>query len=204
MKNRLVAVIEIGSTGIRLLIAEIQSGGEWKILDRAGMPVALGREVFNSGEVSHESLLECLTVLRNFRELLDGWGISASDVHVISTSAMRVARNRDIFIDRVRQETGFNLTVVDGIEENRLMYLGVRYALKQDLPLFWRANSMIIELARQNRGRSCFNAKRTPRYISLFSSIPSTTVRLKPVSCRTRSINISRFRATRRALVAMA
>jgi exopolyphosphatase/guanosine-5'-triphosphate,3'-diphosphate pyrophosphatase len=46
----------------------------------------------------------------------------------------------------VRQESGFVLSIVEGIEENRLMYLAVRFALKQDLPLFWRANSMIIEI----------------------------------------------------------
>jgi exopolyphosphatase/guanosine-5'-triphosphate,3'-diphosphate pyrophosphatase len=145
MENRLVAVLEIGSTGIRLLVAEIQ-GREWRVLDRAGRPVALGRDVFNSGELSRESLLECLLVLQNFHELLSGWGIADSDIHAIATSALRVARNRDVFIDRVRQETGFSLSLVDGIEENRLMYLAVRFALQQDLPLFWRANSMIIEI----------------------------------------------------------
>jgi exopolyphosphatase/guanosine-5'-triphosphate,3'-diphosphate pyrophosphatase len=146
MENRLVAVIEIGSTGVRLLVAQMQGDGQWKVMDRAGRPIVLGRDVFNSGELSRESLLECITVLRNFRELLAGWGITGDDVHVIATSALRVARNRDIFIDRVRQETGFTVSVVDGIEENRLMYLGVRFALKQDLPLFWRATSMIIEI----------------------------------------------------------
>ena len=146
MKEHLVAVLEIGSTGIRLIIAQIEGAGQWKVLDRAEKPVALGRDVFSSGELSRESLLECLSVLRNFKELLGGWGLAAADVHVIATSALRVARNRDIFIDRVRQETGFSPSVVDGIEENRLMYLGVRFALKQDMPMFWRANSMIIEI----------------------------------------------------------
>ncbi|MCL2043359.1 MAG: HD domain-containing protein [Treponema sp.] len=154
MKKNLVTVLEIGSTGIRLLIAEMESSGgsppygsgQWKVLDRAERPVALGRDVFNSGELSRESLLECLAVLKNFKELLDGWGIEASSVHAIATSALRAARNRDIFIDRIQQETGFTPSLVDGVEENRLMYLGVRYALKQDVPLFWRANSMIIEI----------------------------------------------------------
>ena len=144
--DKLVAVLEVGSTGIRLLVAEMKSGGQWNVVDRAGMPVAFGRDVFNSSALSRESLLECIAVLKKFRELLAGWGIAASDVYVIATSALRVARNRDMFIDRVFQETGFHLTVVDGIEENRLMYLGVHYALKQDMPLFWRANSMIIEI----------------------------------------------------------
>ena len=141
-----VAVLEIGSTGIRLVIAEILSGAHWKVLDRAVRPVALGRDVFTSGELSRESLHECLTVLHNYREHLASWEIKDQNIHVIATSAMRVARNRDIFIDRVRQETGLQLRIVDGIEENRLMYLAVRFALKQDLPLFWRANSMIIEV----------------------------------------------------------
>jgi exopolyphosphatase/guanosine-5'-triphosphate,3'-diphosphate pyrophosphatase len=144
--NRLVAILEIGSTGIRSLVAEIYGAGEWKFLDRAGKPVALGRDVFTSHQVSRESFRECLTVLQSFRELLGGWGIADKDIHCIATSALRAARNRDVFVDRVRQETGFNCAVVEGIEENRLMYLAVRFAMKNDLPLFWRSNSMIIDV----------------------------------------------------------
>ena len=146
MENTLVAIIEIGSTGIRLNVAEIFSNGQWQVLDRAVRPAVLGRDVFTSGWLSRESILECLVVLQNYRELLSGWQITDSNIHVIATSALRAARNRDIFIDRVRQETGFNLSIVEGIEENRLMYMAVRFALKQDLSMFWRANSMIIEI----------------------------------------------------------
>jgi len=144
--NRLVAVLEIGSTGIRLLVAEISSNGYWKALDRTGKSVALGRDVFTSGQISRESFLECISVLKNLKEFLRGWGIKDEDVHAIATSALRVARNRDVFVDRVRLETGFMLAIVEGIEESRLMYLAVRFALKNDLPLFWRANSMVLEI----------------------------------------------------------
>jgi len=146
MESRLVAVLEIGSTGIRLIVAQLLDGGQWEEKTRAEWPVALGRDVFSTGELSRESLIECLSVLRNFRELLSGWGIAPGEARCIATSALRVARNRDIFADRVRRETGFALTVVEGLEENRLMYLGARFALRQDLPLFWRANSMILEM----------------------------------------------------------
>ncbi|MDR0399531.1 MAG: HD domain-containing protein [Treponema sp.] len=144
--SRLVAVLEIGSTGIRLLVAEILGASEWRAVDQAEKNVALGRDVFTSGSISRESLLECLLVLKNYRELLGGWGIRDEDIHIIATSALRAARNRDLFMDRVRHETGFGISIVEGIEENRLMYLAVRFALKQDLPLFWRSNSMIIEI----------------------------------------------------------
>jgi hypothetical protein len=36
-----------------------------------------------------------------------------------------------MFADRVYQETGYRLTIVEGIEENRLMYLAIRFVLKQ-------------------------------------------------------------------------
>jgi len=145
MGKRLVAIVEIGSTGIRLLVAEIE-GRFWKILDRAGRPAVLGRDVFTTGELTRESFLECLSVLHNYRELLTGWGIANENIHVIATSALRAARNRDVFIDRIQLETGFTVRIVEGIEENRLMYLAVRFALKHDFPLFWRANSMIMEV----------------------------------------------------------
>jgi exopolyphosphatase/guanosine-5'-triphosphate,3'-diphosphate pyrophosphatase len=146
MNATLTAILEIGSTGIRLHVAEIYSGGKWQVLDRAVRPISLGRDVFTSGMVSRESMLECLAVLQNYRELLAGWNIADNNIHVIATSALRVARNRDVFVDRVKQETSFNLIIVEGIEENRLMYLAVRFALKEDLPLFWRSNSIIIEI----------------------------------------------------------
>jgi len=151
MDATLTAIIEIGSTGIRLHVAEVYTDAgkdscSWRVLDRAAKPVSLGRDVFTKGVLSRESMLECLAVLNNFRELLSGWNIKDDNIHAIATSALRVARNRDVFIDRVRQETGFSFSIIEGIEENRLMYLAVRFSLKQDLPLFWRANSMIFEI----------------------------------------------------------
>ena len=145
-KNRLVAVVEIGSTGIRLLVAEIFPNGHWQILDTASKPVTLGRDVFTSGEVSRESFLECISVLKNYREFLQGWDIADTDIHVIATSALRAAKNRDIFVDRAKQETGFLINIVDGLEENRFMYLAVRFAIKNDIPLFLKANSIILEI----------------------------------------------------------
>ena len=61
--KQLEAVIEIGSTGIRMLVAEV-GNGTWDIIDHAELPVALGRDVFNSGIMSRETLLQCLHILR--------------------------------------------------------------------------------------------------------------------------------------------
>ena len=89
MSTTVTAILEIGSTGIRLHVAQIDSSGQWQVLDRAVRPVGLGRDVFTSGVLSRDSMLECLAVLQNYRELLAGWNIADENIHVIATSALR-------------------------------------------------------------------------------------------------------------------
>lgn len=143
--KQLEAVIEIGSTGIRMLVAEV-GNGTWDIIDHAELPVALGRDVFNSGIISRETLLQCLHILRRFQEGLAGWGIVPEHVYVIATSAIRAAKNRDAVLDRILVKTGFHVTVIDGIEENRLMYLAVTDCLKKADAWPAHKDSVIIEV----------------------------------------------------------
>ncbi len=146
MEKGLVAVIDVGSTAVRLVIAELDKDSNWKIIDRAGKPVPFGRDVFTSGSISRDTLNLTLKILRGFREILDGWKISEENITIIATSALREARNRDTFIDRVYIKTGFVINVVEGIEENRLTYMAVQYAVGDLLPQLGRSNSIIIEV----------------------------------------------------------
>jgi exopolyphosphatase / guanosine-5'-triphosphate,3'-diphosphate pyrophosphatase len=143
---RVVAVIEIGSTGIRLVVAEVDGAGGFKVLDRAGKQSRIGRDVFTSGMVSREAVRECMAVLASFRELIRGYGLSPKDARVIATSALREAQNRDTFVDRVALQTGFKVTIVEDIEENHLMYLGVQHALQDERKLLSRSNALILEV----------------------------------------------------------
>ncbi len=141
-----IAVIEIGSTGIRLVVAEIDGEGGFKVLDRAGRPSRVGRDVFTSGYVSREALRESIAVLASYRELLRGYGIESTEARVIATSALREASNRDTFVDRVELQTGFKVNIVEDIEENHLMYLGVQHALQDERKRLSKSNAMILEV----------------------------------------------------------
>ncbi len=144
--KRLVAVVELGSTGIRLLVAELDGHGGWRIFDRAGKPVSLGRDVFTSGQVSLDTASQCLGILRGFRDVLTGWGLDVSAAECIATSALREARNRETFIDRVFLQTGFRVKTVEGIEEIRLMHLALNFAVRERRGELARSNSMVIEV----------------------------------------------------------
>lgn len=143
---RLEAVIEIGATGIRLLVAEVSADGSWRVIDRAERALALGRDVFTVGVVSRESLLQCLAILNRYREMLASWDIPDAQVSVVATSAIREARNRDSVLDRLAVKTGFRVRVIDGLEENRLMYLAVEYALSLAPGKPFRVNSIVIDV----------------------------------------------------------
>jgi exopolyphosphatase/guanosine-5'-triphosphate,3'-diphosphate pyrophosphatase len=145
--SNLEAVIEIGSTASRLLVAEILENGVWSIIDQADVPTQLGRDVFTSGVVSRDSLLQCLHILYRFSEQLSAWNIPPADTTAIATSAFREAKNRDAVLDRILTKTGYKVRVIDGIEENRLMYLSVTNCLKTyEGANLMDANSIILDV----------------------------------------------------------
>ena len=140
------AVIDIGSSAIRMVVGEVEATGAIRILDRADRPVPLGHDVFGSGTASRTTIGASLDALASFQELLRGWGIGAGDTTVIATSALREAENRDTFVDRVALRTGLEVRVIDGVEENRLTYLGAVHAIKAAIPGFARSNSLIMQI----------------------------------------------------------
>lgn len=145
-QTSLEAVIEIGATGIRLIVVEVAGGGQWSVIDRAERALALGRDVFTGGFITRESLLQCLAILNRYREVLDSWSIPDDHVTIVATSALREARNRDSVLDRVAVKTGFTVRVIDGIEENRLMYLVVDHALREAPGKPSKVNSIIMDV----------------------------------------------------------
>lgn len=144
--RELVSVIDIGSTAIRVVVTQIDEQSGWKMLDRAVRPLSLGRDVFLNGYLSNDAMREAIAILRSFSELLHGWQIEPADVHVIATAAIREARNRDTFLDRVQIQTGFRVDVVEGIEESHLTYIAVQHAINDLRPQFARSSAMILEV----------------------------------------------------------
>ena len=137
------SVIEIGSTGVRLLVAEITADRKLNILDRSDMPLPLGRDVFTNGTISQESQNQLVQVLKRYKEQLAGWGITPEQTACMATNAFRDAKNRDPVIDRILVQTGFKVRIVDGIEENKLMYMAVTDCLK-DQPVKIKTDNTVI------------------------------------------------------------
>ncbi|MBQ0039375.1 MAG: HD domain-containing protein [Treponema sp.] len=144
------AVIEIGSTGIRLLVA--QSSGRSKqekltILDKSENPVNLGRDVFTHGTISRDTITASLKILERYKEQLATYQIPEEETIVIATSAVKEASNRDPFVDQIKVKTGWTVKVLEGIDENRLMYLAVGDIMKNESTYARQNNSLILDIS---------------------------------------------------------
>ena len=138
------SVIEIGSTGVRLLVASFSDDGYYNVLDRSEKPLPLGKDVFISGAISQETQNLLIQILIRYREQLAGWGISPSECTCVALSAFRDAKNSDPIIDRILVQAGFHVRIIDGIEENKLMYLAVSECIKNEKAFYKEQDTLIL------------------------------------------------------------
>ncbi len=116
------AAIDIGSNSVRLKIARLQ-GGRLKEIHEDREVTRLGEGVFSGGLLSPESMSDTVRVLRRFHRSTQECGTDT--VKVVATAALRDARNSRAFLEWVRSTTGWNIDVISGLEEARLIHLGL-------------------------------------------------------------------------------
>jgi exopolyphosphatase/guanosine-5'-triphosphate,3'-diphosphate pyrophosphatase len=122
-----VAAIDVGSNSIHMVVAQVESDGRFRVLDRAKEMVRLGHRTLTNGRLSADAMNAGLRTLSAFRTLAERQGVVR--FKAVATSAVREARNGGDFIQRVKDEVGLRLTVIPGREEARLIFLGVRHAI---------------------------------------------------------------------------
>jgi len=125
----LVAVLDMGASAIRLAIAEIRPGEPPRMVEELSRSVPLGRDSFSSGGAIRSSTGDAVIgALDGFRKSMDLYGVS--QVRAAATSAVREARNGDVFLDRIRRRTGIEFDIINEAEEGRLLFLAVRDTLE--------------------------------------------------------------------------
>jgi exopolyphosphatase / guanosine-5'-triphosphate,3'-diphosphate pyrophosphatase len=108
-----IAVIDIGCTFLRLIIAEKRKEGLCTILEQVIQSVPIGKDILSAKEVSQETLEHCVSILRDFQRLLGEYRISLKAVHAVVIAAMRQAENCDVFLDRLTIASGVSFQLLD-------------------------------------------------------------------------------------------
>ena len=140
---RPVAVVDIGASAIRLVVAEVAPTQPARILEEVSRGVLLGKDTFTHNRLTSATVEATLKALEAFRRIMDTYGVSR--YRAVATSAVREAQNGDAFLDRVKLRTGIDVEIIDGSEENRLTYMAVRERLR-DHPALVAGDTLLVEV----------------------------------------------------------
>ena len=160
------AAVDIGSNSVRLKIARLQAG-RLRSLHEDREVTRLGEGVFGSGFLTPDSIAETVKVLRRFHRATQQ--IVTDSVRVVATSALRDARNSQAFLEWVRSATGWRVEIISGVEEARLIHLGLVSSGRVD-----RSPTLMMDLG----GGSCELTVSEDGHIRDAVSLPLGAVRL--------------------------
>jgi exopolyphosphatase/guanosine-5'-triphosphate,3'-diphosphate pyrophosphatase len=107
-----------------MVVARSQHG-EPSIVDRLREMVRLASGLDAEGVLDEASQDRALSSLRRFGQRLRD--MQAHQVRVVGTNTLRRARNADAFLTKAEEALGHPVEVISGIEEARLIYLGVSH-----------------------------------------------------------------------------
>ncbi len=120
----IMAAVDLGSNSFHMVVARA-SHGQPSIVDRLREMVRLASGLNQHGYLDGASQERALACLRRFGQRLRD--MQAHQVRVVGTNTLRRARNADQFLSAAEEALGHPVEVISGIEEARLIYLGVSH-----------------------------------------------------------------------------
>jgi exopolyphosphatase/guanosine-5'-triphosphate,3'-diphosphate pyrophosphatase len=160
------AAVDVGSNSVRLKVARLR-GKKLHSIHEDREVTRLGEGVFRSNFLSPESMAETVKVLRRFHRSSQRLGTDS--VRVVATAALRDARNSQAFLEWVRSATGWTVDIISGLEEARLIHLGLVSNLRLS-----NSTVLMIDLG----GGSCELTVSRNGHIKETVSLPLGAVRL--------------------------
>jgi exopolyphosphatase / guanosine-5'-triphosphate,3'-diphosphate pyrophosphatase len=161
-----LAAVDIGANSVRLKIARV-GGHRIEVIHEDRQVTRLGEQVFSTGLLSPDAMAETVKVLRRFHRAAQKFAVDT--VRVVATSALRNARNRKSFVEWVYSSTGWQVEVISGTEEARLIHLGLVSNLRI---ISWPV--LMVDLG----GGSCELTISAQKHIRETFSVPLGAVRL--------------------------
>jgi exopolyphosphatase/guanosine-5'-triphosphate,3'-diphosphate pyrophosphatase len=132
-KEKVLAVLDIGSNSIVLLVAKCYSNGHIEPINEVFATTRLGKGISHTGILSEEAVKFTLDVSKEMQGIAMNEG--AEDLIITATSAVRNAKNKSEFLVKCHQKLNIFPQVLSGKEEAKFTYLGATYEDESENPL---------------------------------------------------------------------
>ena len=125
--------IDVGTGSVLCLAVEQREDGQLQELINESVITSLGTGTLSEERVGQKAQQRTLSAVVSYVKKLQAERVQ--QVSVVGTSALRRARNRAEFMERVSQETGVEVEVISGEEEARLTFWGATSGLDRAGPV---------------------------------------------------------------------
>nr|XP_024378988.1 uncharacterized protein LOC112283895 isoform X3 [Physcomitrium patens] len=122
----ILAAVDMGTNSFHMVVVRADKQGRFQLMDTEKEDVRLGSGSSDLSVITPDAEIRALAALKRFKTLAQ---IRKAEMRVVATSAVREARNRRTFVQRVRDAVGLDVEVLSGTEEACLIYQGVLQAL---------------------------------------------------------------------------
>ena len=125
--GEILAAVDIGTNSLHLVVARMMGRHRFEVLEREKEMVRLGSGGGDMKQLDAEAMDRGVAALARFREMAEAHG---ARLVAVATSAVREAENRATFLELARSGAGVNVEIISGVEEARLIHLGVLQAVQ--------------------------------------------------------------------------
>lgn len=126
-----LAAIDLGTNSIRLVVAEVEPDGTYRVLDEEREMTRLGRGLYETGRIGRGPMERSLDALCKMRAIADGFAVQ--ELRVVATSAVREAANGREFRREAARRCKLRMEVISAEEEAQLAFKSVmrHFALEE-------------------------------------------------------------------------
>jgi exopolyphosphatase/guanosine-5'-triphosphate,3'-diphosphate pyrophosphatase len=120
------AAVDLGSNSFHMIVAK-DNGEDILLIDRIKDMIRLAGGLDDNNILSDEAIERALQALERFGQRINE--IPSGNVRAVGTNTLRKARNGNVFLAKARQALGHPIEIISGIEEARLINLGVAHTV---------------------------------------------------------------------------
>jgi exopolyphosphatase len=121
-----IAAVDLGSNSFHMVVAR-PVNGHLNVLDRLREPVRLAAGLDAAGNLDAAAQQRAITCLERFGQRLRD--MPPGSVRAVGTNTLRTARDSEAFLEVAAAALGHPIEVISGLEEARVIYLGVSHSL---------------------------------------------------------------------------
>jgi len=164
MPDDRIAVIDIGTNSILLLIAERMDGDTVSILCQQSKTARLGQGLHATQQIGETGLSRAVTVIQEYQILAGQYNVHR--ITAVGTRVFRSAGNSDAVRRHIRKAAGLDIEILSETDEARWSFAGAVH----QRPL--TTGVMVVDIG----GGSTELVTGTPEYISRTESLPAGAV----------------------------